>query len=265
MSHVFAVANQKGGVGKTTTVVNLGACMAAAGRTVLVIDLDPQSNATTSVGIDKACVGKSSGKPTPSIYDVLVSDHPIEDAISRTPVENLSIVPSELDLAGAEVELLPRIARESVLRNAISHIKDRFDLLLIDAPPSLGLLTINALVAANSVLVPIQCEYFALEGVSQLMRTIEMVRRQVNPELTIGPVVLTMYDPRVKLNQQVVADVRKYFGDRVARKTIPRNTRLAEAPGHGLPITLYDPRSRGAQAYAELAQEVMRYGENRAG
>ncbi len=265
MSIVLAVVNQKGGVGKTTTVVNLGACLAELGKKTLIIDLDPQGNATSGAGIDKSLVGISKGRSIASIYDVLVNELSICAAVAPTTVERLSIVPATLDLAGSEVELMPRIAREASLRNALEPVRDSFDIIMIDAPPSLGLLTVNALVAADSVLIPIQCEYYALEGVSQLMKTIEMVRRQVNTSLDIAMVLLTMYDNRVKLNQQVVAEVRQAFGDKVARKPIPRNSRLAEAPSHGLPISLYDPKCRGAQAYRDLAQEVLRIEQKSAG
>ena len=244
----LALANQKGGVGKTTTAVNLGACLAEQGVRVLLVDADPQGNASTGLGMDRSTIKTGT-------YEVLVGA-PIAEATVATPVANLSLVPSTIDLAGAEVELVSTFARENKLRNALDTARDDYDLIIIDSPPSLGLLTINSLVAADQVLVPIQCEYYALEGLGQLMRTIELVRDALNPSLTIGGVVLTMFDSRTRLAEQVVADVRAHFGDVAFNTVIPRTVRLSEAPGFGKPIILYDGSGRGAQAYRALAAEA---------
>jgi chromosome partitioning protein len=257
MSTVFAVVNQKGGVGKTTTAVNLAASLALNGKRTLLVDLDPQGNATSGVGIDKRTVGRAGSGAPCSAYDMLINEIPAAEAVIPTGIRNLSLIPSNLDLAGAEIELIPRIARETVLRAALEPIKPEFDYVFIDSPPSLGLLTINALVAADSAIVPIQCEYYAMEGVSQLVKTVNIVRRQLNPVLEIGLVVMTMYDNRVKLNQQVVEEVRAAFPEKVARRLVPRNVRIAESPSHGLPVVEYDPRSRGAVAYEEIAKEIL--------
>lgn len=266
MGIVYAVVNQKGGVGKTTTAVNLAACLALLDKRVLLIDLDPQGNATSGVGVDKNAIGHEGNSVQKSTYDVLINDTPLAEAIVPTGIiAHLDLVPSNLDLAGAELELMPRMARETFLRRALAPVRDAYDVVLLDAPPSLGLLTINGLVAADSAIIPIQCEYYALEGVSQLMKMIDLVQRQLNPALEIGLVVMTMFDNRVRLAQQVVAEVRAVFRDRVARTVVPRNVRLSEAPSHGLPIALYDPRSRGAHAYREIAQEVLRNGKARIG
>ncbi|MCC6728591.1 MAG: ParA family protein [Chthonomonadales bacterium] len=264
MGIVYAVVNQKGGVGKTTTAVSVAASLALAGQRVLVVDLDPQGNATSGLGVDKNAVGAGNGA-TSSIYDVLIDDAPIGSAIARTPVTGLDLVPTNLDLAGAEIELMPRLSRENCLRRALAPVRDGFDFVLIDTPPSLGLLTVNALVAADSGLVPIQCEYYALEGVSQLLKTVDLVRRHLNPTFAVRLVVLTMYDSRARLSQQVVAEVRQAFGDRVSPTLVPRNVRLSEAPSHGLPIALYDSRSRGARAYRAIAEEMLRDGKAWAG
>ncbi len=260
MGKVYSVVNQKGGVGKTTTVVNVSAVLANSGRKVLVVDLDPQGNATSGLGIDKNTVGKADGPYPGSTYDVMIRGMEMTEAIAPTPIENLFILPSNLELAGAELELMPRIAREGVLNAALFDVRDSYDFIFVDAPPSLALLTVNALVAADYLIIPIQCEYYALEGVSLLMRTIGLIRKQLNPQLQIGLVVLTMYDGRARLNQQVVEEVRRVFQDRVARRMVPRNIRIAEAPSHGLPVTQYDSQSRGAAAYREIAQEVSRIG-----
>ncbi|MGC8668265.1 MAG: ParA family protein [Chthonomonadales bacterium] len=261
MGTVYAVVNQKGGVGKTTTAVNVAAAAAALGRKVLLVDLDPQGNATSGVGVPKE--GKD--RPRTTAYDVLLGQAQPQDAIISTRISGMDLLPSNLDLAAAEVELMPRLARETILRSALATVKEDYSLVLIDAPPSLGILTINAMVAADALIIPIQCEYYALEGVSQLMKMVEMVRRAVNPGLRIPFVVLTMYDPRARLNQEVAEDVRRAFGDCVLQRPVPRNIRIAEAPSHGVPVTLYDPRCRGALAYVEMAKEVLRDAEAGAG
>jgi chromosome partitioning protein len=247
---VVALANQKGGVGKTTTAVNLGAAMAELGQRVCLVDCDPQGNATSGLGIDRRRVERS-------VYDVLLDDVPAALAVRQTVVPGLAILPSTLDLAGAELELVTASARESRLREALQPLRAEFGWILLDCPPSLGLLTLNALVAADGVLVPIQCEYYALEGVGQLMSTIQSVRRNMNPQLEIEGILLTMFDARTNLSLQVAEEVRRAFRDEVFRCLVPRNVRLSEAPSHGLPISAYDPRSRGAQVYEALAKEVI--------
>jgi chromosome partitioning protein len=246
---VLAVANQKGGVGKTTTAVNLGACLAQLGFRTLLIDLDPQGNASTGLGID------THGLAT-STYDVLLNDLPLEDCVEPASVRNLFVAPASLDLAGAEIELVPAFSRELRLKRALDVVLGDYDYVLIDCPPSLGLLTVNGLAAATEVLVPIQCEYYALEGLGQLARNVELVRKGLNPTLRISTIVLVMYDARTKLADQVVGEVRAHFADRVCRTIIPRTVRLSEAPSFGQPITTFDPTSRGAIAYRELAKEV---------
>ena len=246
---VFAFTNQKGGVGKTTTAVNLAACLADEGLETLLVDLDPQGNASTGVGIDRRAVKVGT-------YEVLSGLDPIE-GILETSIERLSILPSTIDLAGAEIELVAAFARESKLRGCLAGLRDRYEAILIDSPPSLGLLTINALVAADAIVVPVQCEYYALEGLGQLLRTIDLVRDGLNPDLRIAGVVLTMFDARTRLAEQVVAEVRRHFGDSVYDTVIPRSVRLSEAPGFGRPITRYDPTTRGAVAYRDLAREFV--------
>ena len=254
MSKVIAIANQKGGVGKTTTAVNLSSCLAFKGKKVLIIDIDPQGNTTSGLGIDKKTIGMS-------IYEVLVNDEKIENALMDTALENLKICASNIQLVGAEVELVSVISRETRMKGAIAGIRDKYDFILIDCPPSLGLLTLNALTAADTILVPIQCEYYALEGLSQLMNTVKLVQKHLNPSLDVEGVVLTMFDARTNLSIQVVEDVKKHFKNKVYRTVIPRNVRLSEAPSFGLPIILYDEKSKGAECYLELAQEVIDYSE----
>ena len=249
LPRVLAVANQKGGVGKTTTSVNLGAALAELGFRVLVIDLDPQGNATTGLGIDARNFELS-------MYDVLMRDCSLEDCVEPTSMKNLFVAPATIALAGAEIELVPAFSRELKLKRAIESVIDDFDYVLIDCPPSLGLITVNALAAATEVLVPIQCEYYALEGLSQLMRNVHLVASNLNPRLDISTIVLTMYDARTKLADQVATEVREHFGSKVCRIVIPRTVRLSEAPSFGQPITAFDPASRGAIAYRELAKEV---------
>jgi chromosome partitioning protein len=247
---IIAVANQKGGVGKTTTAVNLTACMADLGKRVLLIDIDPQGNSTSGIGVNKADVHYC-------VYDVLINDVPIEQAILRTDLPNLSILPATIQLAGAELELVPTISREVRLRRAVQPLRKEYDYIIIDCPPSLGLLTVNALTAADSVLIPIQCEYYALEGLSQLLNTIRLVQKHLNTSLEVEGVLLTMLDARTNLGIQVIEDVKKYFRDKVYHTVIPRNVRLSEAPSHGRPIIHYDAKSRGAETYMDLAREVI--------
>ncbi len=249
LPRVLAIANQKGGVGKTTTSVNLGAALAELGFRVLVIDLDPQGNATTGLGIDARNFELS-------MYDVMMRDASLEDCVEPTSMKNLFVAPATIALAGAEIELVPAFSREMKLKRSIESVLDDFDYVLIDCPPSLGLITVNALAAAGEVLVPIQCEYYALEGLSQLMRNVHLVASNLNPRLEISTIVLTMYDARTKLADQVASEVREHFGSKVCRSVIPRTVRLSEAPSFGQPITTFDPGSRGAIAYRELAKEV---------
>jgi chromosome partitioning protein len=245
----MAVANQKGGVGKTTTAINLGAGLAELDYRTLIVDLDPQGNATTGVGVNPRNLDAS-------MYDVIINEVPIENCIEATSFRNLFVAPASLDLAGAEIELVPAFSRELRLRRALEAVGDDYDFVLIDCPPSLGLLTVNGLAAAQEVLVPIQCEYYALEGLGQLLRNVELVRRSLNPELDVSTIVLVMYDARTKLADQVAQEVRGHFGDRVCRNIVPRTVRLSEAPSFGQPIMAFDPTSRGAIAYRELAKEV---------
>ena len=249
LPRILAVANQKGGVGKTTTSVNLGAALAELNFRVLVIDLDPQGNATTGLGIDARNFERS-------MYDVIMRDSSLEDCIEPTSMKNLFVAPATIDLAGAEIELVPAFSRELKLKRAIETVIEDFDYVLIDCPPSLGLITVNALAAADEVLVPIQCEYYALEGLSQLMRNVHLVASNLNAGLEVSTIVLTMYDARTKLSEQVASEVREHFGNKVCRIIIPRTVRLSEAPSFGQPITAFDPTSRGAIAYRELAKEV---------
>jgi len=250
-TRIVALANQKGGVGKTTTGINLAAGLAFQGVKTLLVDLDPQGNATSGLGVDRESISHS-------IYDVILKDFPLEDAIEPTSVRDLFVVPATIDLAGAEIELVPVFSRERRLSRALEEVDGQFDVVLIDCPPSLGLLTVNALAAAHEVIIPIQCEYYALEGLSQLLQNVELVKRNLNPELEIGGVVLTMYDARTRLSKEVADQVRAHFGPTVYRALIPRSVRLSEAPSYGEPIEAFDGMSRGAIAYRELAREFRR-------
>ncbi len=250
MGKIIAIANQKGGVGKTTTTVNIAASLAAAEKKVLLIDSDPQGNSTSGMGIDRKDI-------TGSTYDLFTGKRPCEDIKKSSHFSWLDVIPAGIDLVGVEVELIQTISRERVLKRALEPIKDNYDYILIDCPPSLGLLTVNALTAADSVLIPVQTEYYALEGLSALMNTIKLIRQDLNPELSIEGVLLTMYDSRNNLAEQVAQEVRKHFGNKVFTTVIHRNVALSEAPSHGKPVLLYDIRSRGAQSYLELAQEVL--------
>jgi chromosome partitioning protein len=251
MSRVIAIANQKGGVGKTTTAINLGACLAVAEQRTLIIDIDPQGNATSGLGIQR-------GEVERSVYDVLVEGADVRSATQReVHFPYLDLVASTRDLVGAEVELVNQAERELVLRRAVEQVRDDYDFVLVDCPPSLGLLTLNTMAAADAVLIPIQCEFYALEGLSQLLNTVRLVQRNLNPRLEIDGVLLTMFDQRLNLSRQVADEAKEYFGDRVYHTVIPRNVRLAEAPSFGKPIVLYDILSAGAQAYLSLAREIM--------
>lgn len=253
MARIIAVANQKGGVGKTTTTVNLGASLAYSGKKILLVDIDAQGNATSGLGVRKADVEKD-------IYDILVNDTPIEEVVLPSSRENLWVVPATIQLAGAEIELTNQMAREIRLKQALEKVSDDYDYILIDCPPSLGHLTINAFTASNTILIPVQCEYYALEGLSQLLNTVRLVQKHFNPDLKIEGVLLTMLDARTNLGYEVVDEVKKYFREKVYKSIIPRNIRLSEAPSHGLSIIDYDPRSRGAEVYLELAKEVLAHG-----
>ena len=253
MAKIISIANQKGGVGKTTTAVNLSACIAARGKRVLLIDIDPQGNASSGLGIV--------ADENKSIYNVLIEELDIKSTIKATMVKKLDVCPANIDLAGAEVELVSMISRETRLKDAIDEIKDAYDYIIMDCPPSLGLITLNAFTASDSVLVPIQCEYYALEGLGQLVNTIKLVQKHLNKELEIEGVVLTMFDARTNLSSDVAKEVEKYFGNKVFQTVIPRNIRLSEAPSHGLPITLYDPESKGALTYKKLAKELLKLNE----
>ena len=253
MGKIISVANQKGGVGKTTTTVNLATILAKRGKKVLLIDADPQGNATSGLGLDKDL--------EPSTYDILVNDTSLEEAVQKTIIKNLKVCPANMDLAGAEVELVSMMSREQRLKEKVDIIKDKFDYILIDCPPSLGLVTLNSFTASNSVLIPVQCEYFALEGLGQLLNTINLVKKHLNKEITIEGALLTMYDIRTNLSNQVVKEVKKYFENKVYKTVIPRNVRLSEAPSYGMPITEYDPRSKGAKSYVKFAKEFLKNNE----
>ncbi|WP_307587905.1 ParA family protein [Paenibacillus wynnii] len=252
MSKIIAIANQKGGVGKTTTSVNLGAGMATLGKRVLLVDIDPQGNTTSGVGVNKADVANC-------IYDILINEVDPAETILETMIDGLHIIPATIQLAGAEIELVSTISRELRLKKALNAVKGNYDYVIIDCPPSLGILTINSLTAADSVIIPIQCEYYALEGLSQLLNTVRLVQKNLNPHLMIEGVLLTMLDARTNLGIQVIEEVKKYFQEKVYRTIIPRNIRLSEAPSHGQSIITYDPRSKGAEVYLELAKEVISY------
>lgn len=250
---VIAIINQKGGVGKSTTAINLSAALAEEGKKCLVVDFDPQGNSTSGYGIDK-------DELEHDVYDALMDDYPVENLIRETPEKRVFIVPATIQLAGAEIELVSKIARESILRNKLDEVKEDFDYVFIDCPPSLGLLTINALSAADSLLIPIQCEYYALEGVTKLLESVKLVRGSLNKDLDIFGVLMTMYDKRTTLSNQVVEEVRKYFGPKMFKTVIPRSVKVSEAPSHGLPIAMYANMNKGAIAYRNLAREVIRRG-----
>ena len=250
MGKVISVANQKGGVGKTTTTVNLSTLLAKKGKKVLLIDTDPQGNATSGLGVTKEL--------ELSVYDILVGDTTFEETIEQTAIKNLSVCPSNISLAGAEVQLVSMMSREQRLKVKLDEIKDKFDYILIDCPPSLGLITLNAFTASDTVLIPVQCEYFALEGLGQLLDTVNLVKKHLNKNLEIEGALLTMYDARTNLSNQVVKEVKKYFEGKVYKTVIPRNVRLSEAPSYGMPISLYDPRSKGAKAYEKLSKEFLK-------
>ena len=249
MARIMAFANQKGGVGKTTSAINVAAALGARGKKVLLVDLDPQGNCSSGVGIDKK-------KEKLSSYEVLLDGVPVGEAVVKTPFEGLWCLPSNVNLAGAEILLAESGTREAALKTALAAVEGAYDYVIIDCPPSLGLLTLNALAAAQEVIVPMQCEYFALEGLSQLLYTVDLVRRRYNRNLKLGGVILTMYDGRLNLSLAVAAEIRKYFPDRIYRTTVPRNVRLSEAPSHGKPVMYYDPHSKGANAYREIAAEL---------
>lgn len=255
MGKIIAVANQKGGVGKTTTTVNLSTILAKKGKKVVLLDADPQGNATSGLGIDKV-VEKS-------LYDVLINEEPVENTLLDTVEKNLKICPSNMNLAGAEVELVSQMSREHRLKEQLELIKDEYDYIFIDCPPSLGLITLNSFTAADSVLIPVQCEYYALEGLGQLINTINLVKKHLNKTLEIEGAVLTMYDIRTNLSNQVVREVKRYFEDKVYKTVIPRNVRLSEAPSFGMPISIYDPRSKGAKSYEKLAKEFLKIQDNK--
>ena len=250
MGKIISVANQKGGVGKTTTTVNLSTILAKKGKKVLLIDTDPQGNATSGLGVSKDV--------ELSVYDILIGDTEFDETLQETAIKNLKVCPSNISLAGAEVQLVSMMSREQRLKTKLDKIKDQYDYILIDCPPSLGLVTLNAFTASDSVLIPVQCEYFALEGLGQLLNTVNLVKKHLNKNLEIEGALLTMYDARTNVSNQVVKEVKKYFEDKVYKTVIPRNVRLSEAPSYGMPITVYDPRSKGAKAYEKFAKELLK-------
>ena len=253
MGKIISIANQKGGVGKTTTAINLSTVLAKKGKKVLMIDADPQGNGTSGVGVDK--------DQQFSVYDVLIEDIEIENTLQKTQVRNLDLCPSNINLAGAEVQLVSMENREYKLKEKVDKIKDKYDFIIIDCPPSLGLITLNAFTASDSVLIPVQCEYYALEGLGQLLNTIELVKKRMNKSLRVEGALLTMYDARTNLSNQVVKEVKNYFGDRVYKNVIPRNVKVSEAPSYALPITLYDARSKGAKSYDKFVKEFLKANE----
>ncbi len=253
MGKIISIANQKGGVGKTTTSINISTILAKKGKKVLLIDADPQGNATSGIGIEK--------KTEKSIYDVIIEETKVEDVVLDTQIKNLRICPSNINLAGAEVELVSMMSREYRLKERLEEIKENYDYIIIDCPPSLGLITLNAFTASDSVLIPVQCEYYALEGLEQLMNTVNLVKKHLNKELELEGAVLTMYDARTNLSNQVVKEVKNYFEDKVYKTVIPRNVRLSEAPSFGMPISIYDPRSKGAKCYDKLVKEILKKNE----
>lgn len=258
IARVIALTNQKGGVGKSTTAINMSACLAEMGENIVLIDVDPQANTTSGLGVNKYKVDKS-------IYDAIIGKANIKELVLNTRVEGLSLIPSNIHLAGAEIELVNMMMREHRLRKVIEPIRNNYDFIIIDCPPALGILTINALVAADEVIVPIQCEYYALEGLGQLIKTIELVKNNLNNNLEISGFVMTMYDSRTKLASQVVEEVKRYFGEKVYKTIIPRNVRVSEAPSYGLPVIFYDPNCKGSLAYKNFTKEVINHGKKRIG
>lgn len=250
MGKIVSIANQKGGVGKTTTSINLSTILAKKGKKVLMIDADPQGNASSGVGVDK--------EVEESVYDILIGDTEIKDIVIKTNIKNLYVCPSNINLAGAEVELVSVMSREYRLKEKLDEVKDEYDYIIIDCPPSLGLITLNAFTASDSVLIPVQCEYYALEGLGQLINTINLVKKHLNKNIDIEGALLTMYDARTNLSNQVVKEVKKYFNDKVYKNVIPRNVKLSEAPSYGMPISIYDPRSKGAKSYEKFVKEFMK-------
>ena len=255
MGKIVSIANQKGGVGKTTTSINLSTILAKKGKKVLMIDADPQGNASSGVGIDR-------DELELSVYDVLINDIQLEEVVKKTNIKNLSLCPSNINLAGAEVELVSVMSREHRLKEKLDTVKDEYDFIIIDCPPSLGLITLNAFTASDTVLIPVQCEYYALEGLGQLLNTISLVKKHLNKEIEIEGALLTMYDARTNLSNQVVKEVKKYFDNKVYKNVIPRNVKLSEAPSYGMPISIYDPRSKGAKSYEKFVKEFLKNNEN---
>ena len=253
MGKIISIANQKGGVGKTTTAINMSTILAKRGKKVLFIDADPQGNGTSGLGVNK--------EQKFSIYDVLIEDIEVENTLQKTQVKNLDLCPSNMNLAGAEVQLVSMEDREYRLKRKLNNIRDKYDFIIIDCPPSLGLITLNAFTASNSVLIPVQCEYYALEGLGQLLNTVELVRKHMNKDFKVEGALLTMYDARTNLSNQVVKEVKRYFEDKVYKNVIPRNVKLSEAPSYGMPITLYDPRSKGAKSYEKFTREFLKINE----